>query len=87
MKYEIAALQIQSMWRGSIDRAIVTGIKLSKHALKIQSCYRKFLAVRIYRKLEKEYRISAILIQKTFRGTVVSRRVYIVEFEVKVMDE
>lgn len=71
----ISAVRIQSLWRRYHDRSKVQKLFLCRQIIKIQSCYRKYVGKRAYRQMEKEYRMSTIVIQKHFRGVIAREQV------------
>lgn len=70
MKTDIAALRIQCLWRGSVDRARVDRLWLGSLATRIQGLARMMVAKRVVERTRRIYNVAAKSIQRCFRGTV-----------------
>lgn len=69
-KVNLAALRIQCLWRGSVDRARVDRLWLGALATRIQGLVRVMVAKRVVGRTRRIRNGAARSIQRNFRGTV-----------------
>ncbi|CAN0017844.1 unnamed protein product [Ectocarpus sp. 4 AP-2014] len=69
-KVNLAALHIQCLWRGSVDRARVDRLWLGALATRIQGLVRVMVAKRVVGRTRRIRNGAARSIQRNFRGTV-----------------
>ncbi|CAM9676395.1 unnamed protein product [Ectocarpus sp. 6 AP-2014] len=69
-KVDLAALRIQCLWRGSVDRARVDRLWLGALATRIQGLVRVMVAKRVIGRTRRIRNGAARSIQRNFRGTV-----------------
>ncbi|CAM9177193.1 unnamed protein product [Scytosiphon promiscuus] len=66
----LAALRVQCLWRGSVDRARVDRLWLGALATRIQGLVRVMVAKRVVGRTRRISNAAARSIQRSFRGTV-----------------
>lgn len=74
-RVDLAALRIQCLWRGSVDRARIDRLWLGSLATRIQGLARIVVAKRVVGRTRRISNTAARSIQRCFRGTVARRTV------------